>query len=242
MAGLPRIAIRLDGALPPQECVRLAQAAEANHFSALWFAENPFARSVLPAAAACAALTRRLRIGVGVVNPFSRHPSLIAMEWGALDELAEGRAVLGIGAGIVAAVRRMGFGWERPLSAVRDAIHIVRGLLSGEEISYRGRVFSVDRVRLDYRPPRADLPIFMAAASVASLSAAKLPTGCSCPICSRQDIQPEPRRASTVLPQRQTGRHQKSCNTCPASPALTTTRRGASSSGRLRECCRLSGR
>jgi hypothetical protein len=50
MAGLPRIAIRLDGALPPQECVRLAQAVEANHFSALWFAENPFARSVPPAA------------------------------------------------------------------------------------------------------------------------------------------------------------------------------------------------
>jgi alkanesulfonate monooxygenase SsuD/methylene tetrahydromethanopterin reductase-like flavin-dependent oxidoreductase (luciferase family) len=42
--------------------------------------------------------------------------------------------------------------------------------LSGEEISYRGRVFSVDRVRLDYRPPRADLPIFMAAVGERSLA------------------------------------------------------------------------
>jgi 5,10-methylenetetrahydromethanopterin reductase len=160
---LPRFAVRLDGALPPQDCLRLAQMAEAHPFGSLWFAENPFARSALPAAAACAASTRRLRIGVGVVNPFSRHPALLAMEWGALDELAQGRAVLGIGAGIAAAVRQMGFGWDRPLSAVHDAIHIVRGLLRGEAVTYHGRVFSVAGVRLDFRPPRPPLPIFMAA-------------------------------------------------------------------------------
>jgi 5,10-methylenetetrahydromethanopterin reductase len=166
---LPRLAVRLDGAVPPQACLRFAQAAEAHSFSSLWFAENPFARSVLPAAAACAAATQRLRIGVGVVNPFSRNPTLLAMEWGALDELAQGRAVLGIGAGIAEAVRHMGFGWDRPLSAVRDAIHIVRHLLRGEEVTYRGRVFSIDRVRLDFRPPRAELPIFMAAVGDRSL-------------------------------------------------------------------------
>jgi 5,10-methylenetetrahydromethanopterin reductase len=115
-------------------------------------------------------LTRRLLIGVGIVNPFTRHPSLIAMEWGALDELAEGRAMLGIGAGIAAAVRRLGFGWEQPLSAVREAIHIVRGLLRGEEVTYHGRMFAVDRVRLDHRPPRPDLPIFMAAVGERSLA------------------------------------------------------------------------
>jgi 5,10-methylenetetrahydromethanopterin reductase len=170
LAELPRLAIRLDGSLPPRDCVRLAQLAEANHFSALWLAENPFSRSALPSAAACAAVTRRLLIGAGIVNPFTRHPSLIAMEWGAFDELAEGRTMLGIGAGIAAAVRRIGFGWERPLSAVSEAIHIVRGLLRGDEVTYRGRVFAVDRVRLDYRPPRPDLPIFMAAVGERSLA------------------------------------------------------------------------
>jgi 5,10-methylenetetrahydromethanopterin reductase len=166
---LPRLAVRLDGAFPPRDCLRLARAAEAYPFGALWFAENPFARSAVPAAAACAAATKRLRIGVGVVNPFSRHPSLIAMEWAALAELAQGRTVLGIGAGIAEAVRRMGFEWDRPLSAVRDALHIVRGLLRGEEVTYRGRVFSIDRVRLDFSPPRPEPPIFMAAVGDRSL-------------------------------------------------------------------------
>ncbi len=45
--------------------------ASAHGFVSVWFAENPFNWSVLPAAAACAVVTERLRIGIGVFNPFS---------------------------------------------------------------------------------------------------------------------------------------------------------------------------
>jgi 5,10-methylenetetrahydromethanopterin reductase len=159
---LPRVAVRLDGMLPPQDCLRHARMAEAHPFAALWFAENPFARSAVPAAAAAAAATGRLRICVGVVNPFARHPVLLAMEWAALGELSQDRAVLGIGAGIAAALRQMGVAADRPLAAVADAIAIIRRLCRGETVSYRGRVFSVDEVRLDFTP-RTPPPIFMAA-------------------------------------------------------------------------------
>jgi 5,10-methylenetetrahydromethanopterin reductase len=162
-APLPRLGLRLHGGMPPLACVELAKRAEHHGFAGLWFAENPFARGALPAAAACAVATRRLTIGLGVVNPYNRHPTLIAMEAGALDELAGGRARLGIGSGIGAAVRQMGFGWERPLSAVREAIAIVRALLRGEGVTCRGRVFSVAGARLGFAPPRPDLPIAMAA-------------------------------------------------------------------------------
>ena len=93
---------------------------------------------MLPAASACAAATRRIGIGIGVFNPYNRHPTLIAMEIGALDELARGRARLGIGSGIAAATERMGLSAERPLAAVRDAITIVRAMLKGEEVTYTG--------------------------------------------------------------------------------------------------------
>jgi 5,10-methylenetetrahydromethanopterin reductase len=159
---LPRVALRLDGTLPPQDCLSRARTAEIHPFAALWFAENPFARSAVPAAAAAAAATGRLRIGLGVVNPFARHPVLLAMEWAAFSELAPGRAVLGIGAGIAAAVRQMGCVVDRPLAAVGDAIAIIRALFRGETVSYRGRVFSVERVRLDFAP-WAPPSIFMAA-------------------------------------------------------------------------------
>src|SRR3954468_22897955 len=108
MSELPRFAVRLHQALAPRQCVALAQAAEAAGFASVWFAENPFDRGVLPAVSACAVLTERIGIGVGIVTPYNRHPSLIAMEFGALDELAQGRMRLGVGSGIRVRIERLG--------------------------------------------------------------------------------------------------------------------------------------
>ena len=111
-------------------------------------------------------------------NPYNRHPTLIAMEIGALDELAQGRARLGIGSGIAAATERMGLSTDRPLAAVRDAITIVRAMLAGEEVNYTGRVFSAHKVKLEYRPLRPDMPLLMAAGASRRLrSARRSPTG-----------------------------------------------------------------
>lgn len=147
----------------------LTRLAEANEFSAVWFAENPFERGALPAAAAAAAATDRIGIGIGVFNPYNRHPSLIAMELGALDQLARGRAMLGIGSGIATAVEQMGFDARHPLSALADAIHIIRLLLRGEKVTHAGRVFSVNSIKLDFLPLRTEMPILMAARGEQSL-------------------------------------------------------------------------
>jgi 5,10-methylenetetrahydromethanopterin reductase len=169
---LPRLSVRLSGGIDPQRAIELARAAETSGFFSLWFAENPFQRGVLPAAAACAAATTRIGIGIGVLNPYNRHPTLMAMEIGALDELAQGRARLGIGSGIAAATERMGLRPDRPLAAVRDAITIVRALITGEEVNYAGRAFSASGVRLEYRPRRRDLPLYMAARGEQALALA----------------------------------------------------------------------
>jgi 5,10-methylenetetrahydromethanopterin reductase len=160
---LPKLSVRLSGGIDPRRSIDLAKVADANGFDTVWFAENAFNRGVLPAAAACAAATARVGIGIGVFNPYNRHPTLIAMEIGALDELAQGRARLGIGSGIASATERIGLSTERPLAAVRDAITIVRAMLAGEEVTYAGRVFSVQKVKLEYKALRPDLPLLMAA-------------------------------------------------------------------------------
>jgi 5,10-methylenetetrahydromethanopterin reductase len=129
-------------------------------FRGVWFAENPFYRSTLPTAAACAAATRKLQIGAGVFNPYSRHPTLIAMEIGALDELSNGRTSVGIGSGIGFAIERMGFAYDRPLTMVRETLVILRTLFRGEEVNHRGAAFTVEKVKLDYQA-RPDIPIFM---------------------------------------------------------------------------------
>jgi 5,10-methylenetetrahydromethanopterin reductase len=167
---LPRLSVRLHGGMTAAQCVEQAVAAEAAGMHGICFAENPFNRGALPAAAACAVATKSLRIGAGVFNPYNRHPTLIAMEIGALDELAGGRVQLGIGSGIGFAIERMGFSYGKPLTTLREAIVIVRALLRGEEVTHAGTVFNINKVKLDYKP-RADIPIFMAGRGERSLEA-----------------------------------------------------------------------
>jgi 5,10-methylenetetrahydromethanopterin reductase len=161
MDELPNISLRLHGAMPAGDCVVLAKVAEKARFAGIWFAENAFARGILPAAAACAAATSRIQVNTGVFNPFSRHPTMMAMEIGALDELSNGRATLTIGSGIIAAAGKIGFAADKPLSALRDTLAIVRGLLHGEEVDYVGPAFCARNVKLDFSP-RPGIPIFLA--------------------------------------------------------------------------------
>src|SRR5260370_40862654 len=91
----PGVGIRLDQELDPRRCIDLARIAETSGFASLWFAENPFHRGILPAVSACAAMTERIDIGIGSINPYQRHPTQIAMDFAALDELAGGPSRLG---------------------------------------------------------------------------------------------------------------------------------------------------
>jgi 5,10-methylenetetrahydromethanopterin reductase len=163
MVELPKIGMRLHSGLEPQQCVELAKIAESSHFASVWFAENPFERGIMPSASACALATSRIRICIGVWNPFNRHPTLMAMEIGALDSLSQGRAVLGIGSGRAPINQQMGWDNRRPLGAMRDTFRIVRGMLQGEQVTHEGAVFSVTDVKLGYKPLRRDIPLIMAA-------------------------------------------------------------------------------
>lgn len=161
MKALPKLSVRLHGGMHPRECLAFAETAEAVGLDGVWFAENAFARGILPAATLCAARTERIHIGAGVFNPFSRHPSLMAMEIGALDEVSGGRVSLTIGAGVAGSVERMGFSYDKPLSAVRDAVAIVRGLLQGKEVRHDGKVLSAKGIKLDCSA-RPDIAIHVA--------------------------------------------------------------------------------
>ena len=157
---LPKLSLRLHGGMTGATCVLLAKAAEQAGLDGIWFAENAFGRGIFPAAAACAVATSRLRIGAGVFNPFSRHPSMMAMEIGALDELSGGRASISIGSGIASQVARLGHSGEKPLGALRDTLTILRGLIQGQTVDHSG-MFSAHKVKLDYKA-RPDIPIYLA--------------------------------------------------------------------------------
>jgi 5,10-methylenetetrahydromethanopterin reductase len=151
--------------VPIAETVALARQAEALGFSEVWLPESSHGRGVFTVAASVAAATRRIKIGIGVVNPFWRHPALIAMEAAARDEAAAGRLMLGVGAALwtLRALGEADSRTERPLTATVEALRVIRGMLRGEP-GVDGEIFAVRaEAKLDFARRRAALPIYVGA-------------------------------------------------------------------------------
>jgi 5,10-methylenetetrahydromethanopterin reductase len=138
----------------PGTAAAWARAAERAGLGSLWVVEDYFHPGAFALAAAAAAVTERLTVGLGVVNPYTRHPALLAMETAALAGVAPGRVVLGLGSGNRRWIEaQMAIPFKRPLDGLRESVEIVRRLLAGECVSTGGEVFAVHEVSLAPPPP-----------------------------------------------------------------------------------------
>ncbi len=148
--------------LTAAEFVRHARLAEELGFGSFWVPEDPFWRGAFTIASAIAAATSRIKVGLGVVNPYTRHPTLIAMELAALEELSHGRSILGVGAGLKDWIEgRLGIPYTRSTSAMREAVQVVRRMFRREQVSLDGRVFRIGGTRMSFQPPRTEIPIHL---------------------------------------------------------------------------------
>jgi len=146
---------------PTARLAELARLAEATGLDHLWLADERFYREVYASLTLCALATRRLRLGPCVTDPYSRHPALTAAAIATLDEASDGRAALGLGAGI-SGFAELGVTRARPARALREAIALIRRLLAGETVTQAGEIVRFHGGRLDFTPPRAALPIWVA--------------------------------------------------------------------------------
>ena len=94
----------------------LVRRAEAAGYDDLWTGETNGSDGFTPLALA-AAWTERIRLGTGVVNPFTRGPAVLAQHAAALADASGGRFVLGLGASSDVIVERWNQRpFEKPLS------------------------------------------------------------------------------------------------------------------------------
>jgi alkanesulfonate monooxygenase SsuD/methylene tetrahydromethanopterin reductase-like flavin-dependent oxidoreductase (luciferase family) len=160
-----------------------ARAAEHAGLSSLWIIEDYFQPGAYTLAAAAAAVTERIVIGLGVVNPYTRHPALIAMETAALAGIAPGRVVLGLGSSNRKWIEeQMAIPFKTPLRGLREGVEIVRRLLDGQRVTYAGEVFAVHDVALE-APPPAPVPILLGVKGPRALAlAAEVADGVHCSV------------------------------------------------------------
>ncbi|MFW9910380.1 MAG: LLM class flavin-dependent oxidoreductase, partial [Candidatus Thorarchaeota archaeon] len=162
MKGFKEFGVAMTGVFPVKEAVNLAITAEKLGIGSVWFAEDYFFRGGIPYMAAAAMATSRIRIGLGVVNPYSRHPALIAMEFATLDEMSNQRTVFGLGSGVPYWMSQMGYTVEKPLSRTRACIDLVRKIMTGDLINHKDDFFEAKDVKLIFKPVRPDPPIYLA--------------------------------------------------------------------------------
>ena len=157
----PTFGVVFSGDFPLQRTLEGAVLAERLGFDACWLGEDFFYHGGIATATAVAERTERMTIGLGVLSPLPRHPALTAMEVATLDEIAEGRLILGIGNGVPAWMRQMRLMPKSPLSAMREGVELCRRLIGGETVTYDGVCFALDQVKLGFKPHRALIPIYL---------------------------------------------------------------------------------
>jgi 5,10-methylenetetrahydromethanopterin reductase len=165
-SGEGRVALYLQDKHPIREGMEYARYAEARGFEAVWQAESRLVREATVPMAAYAAVTRRIKVGSGVVNNWTRNVGLLAATFSTLDDLAPGRVILGIGAWWDPLASKVGIQRTKPLRAMRETVDTVRRLLAMERVTFHGEFVDVTDIELDIvhgeRAPK-DVPIYIGA-------------------------------------------------------------------------------
>ena len=146
------------------ELANYGRLAEDAGFDSIWVTERYFHEETSSLLGYLAATTDRIKLGVGVVNPFTRSPALLGMGAATVDRLSGGRMMLGLGRSDPDVIQgRMGMDYRAPLARLRGTVDVLRSMWNGESVSARYAGIRLTDVGLALRPVQDRLPIYLAA-------------------------------------------------------------------------------
>ena len=130
---------------------------------AVWVAEA-WGRDCCTLLTQIAERTKRIRLGTGIVNVYSRTPAALAQHFATLDELSGGRMIAGFGTSGKQVIEHFhGVKFEPSLTRLKETIEIFDTLMRHEPLRYHGKLFQLERgFTLRFAPPRPHIPIHLA--------------------------------------------------------------------------------
>ncbi|MDD5446867.1 MAG: 5,10-methylenetetrahydromethanopterin reductase [Methanocellales archaeon] len=147
--------------MPLNDLVNHCILAENQGFDAIWVTDHYNNRNVYATLALVAEKTKRVRLGPGVTNAYQIHPALTASAIATIDNISNGRAMLGIGAGDRTTLASLGIQMDKPVEKLKEAVEIIRRLLTGERLSFQGDFFRIEGAKLSLKCP--EIPIYIGA-------------------------------------------------------------------------------
>jgi 1,4-dihydroxy-2-naphthoate octaprenyltransferase len=136
-----------------------ARQAEAAGLESVWVHDSYFERDPISYLSAIAYSTREIRLGAGSLNPYTRHPFVVASTLSSLDDLAPERLSLALGSGLPLRLMQMGIPFENAPERVGEAIDQIRELWAGRRLVLNDKVPPLVPM---FQPPHR-IPIYIAA-------------------------------------------------------------------------------
>ncbi|GAB2914135.1 LLM class flavin-dependent oxidoreductase [Streptomyces mayteni] len=150
---------------PLRDSLASIRLADELGFHACYAADETWHKDLWQLFAVAAGQTSRIRLGPSVSPVTLREPSLIAQSLATLDELSDGRAEGVLSSGNFGLLAQYGMDWAktRPLTRVKEALHVVRTLLDDGAITHRGDFYTYDGLFTFARPVQRRLPLMLGA-------------------------------------------------------------------------------
>jgi 1,4-dihydroxy-2-naphthoate octaprenyltransferase len=153
-----RIGLGLAARGDVREHLEYALQAEHLGFESVWVHDSYFERDPITYLAVIAERTRTVRVGAGALNPYTRHPVVLAMTASALDDLAPGRFALALGSGLPLRLAQMNIPFDDTVARVSETIDTLRTLWAGERLVLNPNVPPLQPM---FAPPHR-VPIYIA--------------------------------------------------------------------------------
>jgi probable F420-dependent oxidoreductase len=149
------------------DLVILAKGAEDAGFDSVWTTE--LYRTAFGQLSAAAQSTKRVKLGTAVALAFVRSPFITALTALDMDEISNGRLILGLGTG----ARRTNEMWHgvshgKPVPRIKECIDVIRLIIkkshTGEPVSYEGDYYRINTggYHRPFKPFRSRIPIYLA--------------------------------------------------------------------------------
>jgi probable F420-dependent oxidoreductase len=146
------------------DIIQLSALAETLGFDSIWVSEHHgsgdgYLPSLLPILAGVATVTERVQLGTGVMLAPFHHPLRLAEDAAVVDQMSNGRLILGLGLGWREEEFRMfGIPAKERVRRTSETTEILRRAWTGERFSYEGRIFSFDQAYVTPRPAQEPGP------------------------------------------------------------------------------------
>ncbi|MGA7763227.1 MAG: LLM class flavin-dependent oxidoreductase, partial [Candidatus Binataceae bacterium] len=160
-----------------KEQLGLMRAAEELGFDSIWPAEHHFTEygycaSPAVTLAAIASVTKRIRLGTGVVVLPFNHPIRVAEDYAMLDLISDGRVDFGVGRGYQPGEYK-GFGIDQSMSRgiFNEFLQVILQAWTQERVNFKGVHFNIEDQPVRPKPlQKPHPPVWVAALSEATFS------------------------------------------------------------------------